>query len=200
VRVSQTQAFRDLLAKVRGGDQAAAAELVRQYETELRRAVRVRLTDPRLRRVLDSADVCQSVLAQFFVRVAAGEFDLDRPEQLLHLLVRMARNKVLDKARRQQADKRDQRRVDLAPAARLDELSGNAPGPERIVANQDLLSAVRRLLSEDERHLADQRAQGREWRDLSHELGAQPDALRKKLSRGLDRVLAQLGLEGINDD
>jgi RNA polymerase sigma factor (sigma-70 family) len=200
VRVSETQAFRDLLAQVRGGDQAAAAELVRQYEAELRRAVRVRLTDPRLRRVLDSADVCQSVLAQFFVRVAAGEFDLDRPEQLLHLLVRMARNKVLDKARRQQADKRDQRRVDLAPAARLDELPGKVPGPERIVANQDLLSAVRRLLSEDERHLADQRAQGREWRDLSDELGAQPDALRKKLSRGLDRVLAQLGLEGINDD
>ena len=110
--MSETQAFRDLLAKVRAGDQQSAAELIGQYDAELRRAVRVRLTDPRLRRVVDTADVCQSVLAQFFVRVAAGEFDLERPEQLLHLLVRMARNKLLDKVRRQQADKRDQRRVE----------------------------------------------------------------------------------------
>ena len=50
----------------------------------------------RLRRVLDSVDVCQSVLANFFVRVAAGQFDLDQPEQLLRLLATMARNRILD--------------------------------------------------------------------------------------------------------
>jgi hypothetical protein len=43
-----------------------AAELV------IRRAVRLRLSDPALRRLFDSADVCQSALASSFVRAAAG--------------------------------------------------------------------------------------------------------------------------------
>jgi RNA polymerase sigma-70 factor (ECF subfamily) len=190
-------AFGDLLRRVRAGDERAAAELVRSYEPEVRRAVRVRLTDPRLRRVLDSADVCQSVLANFFVRVAAGEFDLERPEQLVRLLVAMARNKVLDQARRQQAVRRDQRRLDAGAA--LDGLPGSAPDPGRVAAGRDLLAEVRRLLSEEERHLADQRALGREWADIAGEQGAAPDALRKKLSRALDRVAARLGLEDIGD-
>ncbi len=194
----EEQTFCDLLQRVRAGDEAAATELVRRYEPEVRRAVRVRLTDPRLRRVLDSADVCQSVLANFFVRVTAGEFDLDRPEQLLHLLLAMARNKLLDKARRQHARRRDQRRLEAGADAALDGLQGGEPDPVRVVAGQDLLATVRGLLSDEERYLADQRGLGREWADIAGEQGARPDALRKKLSRALDRVTARLGLEEID--
>jgi DNA-directed RNA polymerase specialized sigma24 family protein len=198
VAVAEEQTFCDLLWRVRAGDEAAATELVRRYEPEVRRAIRVRLTDPRLRRVLDSVDVCQSVLANFFVRVTAGEFDLDRPEQLLHLLLAMARNKLLDKARRQHARRRDQRRIEAGADAALDGLQGAEPDPGRVVAGQDLLATVRGLLSDEERYLADQRALGREWADIAGEQGARPDALRKKLSRALDRVTARLGLEEID--
>jgi hypothetical protein len=38
------------------------------------------LTDARLRREIDSADICQAVLANFFVRVAAGQFEIETPE------------------------------------------------------------------------------------------------------------------------
>ena len=57
--MSEANAFRDLIARVRAGDAAAAAELVRLYEPAIRRAVRVRLVDARLERLLDSMDVCQ---------------------------------------------------------------------------------------------------------------------------------------------
>ena len=50
--------FRELIRRVRAGEQDAAAELVRQYEPTTRRMVRVRLTDTRLRAMLDSMDVC----------------------------------------------------------------------------------------------------------------------------------------------
>jgi DNA-directed RNA polymerase specialized sigma24 family protein len=196
--VTESLIFRDLLERVRAGDQQAAANLVLQFEPELRRAVRVRLTDPRLRRVVDTVDICQSVLANFFVRVRVGEFDLSQPEQLLHLLLAMAKNKLLDKARRQQARKRDQRRVEGNPNVALDDVAGREPEPGRVVEWQDLLEEVRRLLDDDERYLADQRALGREWPDIAAELGAQPDALRKKLTRALDRVTARLGLEVID--
>jgi hypothetical protein len=68
--------FEHLIGQVRRGDEHAAAELVRRYEKALRLAVHVRLSDPGLRRLLDSTDICQSVLASFFVRVAAGQYEL----------------------------------------------------------------------------------------------------------------------------
>jgi hypothetical protein len=37
-------------------------------------------------------DICQSVLATFFVRVAAGEYDLKEPDDLIKLLPNMTRN------------------------------------------------------------------------------------------------------------
>jgi RNA polymerase sigma-70 factor (ECF subfamily) len=196
--VSDSQTFLDLLQRVRQGDQRAAADLVRQFEPELRRIVRVRLNDPRLRRVLDSADVCQSVLANFFVRVSLGEFDLRRPQQLLHLLIVMARNKLRDKARRQQAVRRDQRRLEKHEDGCLDGLPAREPGPEHVAAGRDLLAEVRRLLTDDERSLADQRALGRDWNEIAAQLGVPPDGLRKKLTRALDRVAARLGLEVID--
>jgi RNA polymerase sigma-70 factor (ECF subfamily) len=193
--VSDDEAIHDLLQRVRGGDGEAAAELVRRYEPEIRRAIRIRLTDPRLRRVLDSMDVFQSVLGNFFVRVAAGQYDLAEPGQLLALLAAMARNKVLDHARRQRAARRDQRRVETGASDALTRLVDSAPGPSRIAAGRELLQEVRRLLTDEERDLADQRALGRDWAVIAAERGARPDALRKKLTRALDRVARGLGLE-----
>jgi RNA polymerase sigma-70 factor (ECF subfamily) len=197
--MSDDETFFELLQRVRLGDQAAATELVHQFEPELRRVVRVRLNDPRLRRVIDSVDVCQSVLANFFLRVRVGEFDLRQPEELLHLLIVMARNKLRDKARRQQAGRRDQRRVVAPRDDLLDGLTAPAPGPVHVVEQRDLLAEVRRLLTDEERFLADQRAQGHEWSEIAADLGVGADGLRKKLSRALDRVLAHLGLEEIDD-
>jgi RNA polymerase sigma-70 factor (ECF subfamily) len=197
--VSEDEVIRDLLQRVRGGDGAAAAELVRRYEPEVRRVIRVRLTDARLRRVLDSMDVCQSVLGNFFVRVAAGQYDLREPGQLLSLLAAMARNKVLDHARRQQAARRDQRRVVSGEPEALTRLVDSAPGPSRIAAGRDLLQEVRRLLTDEERDLADQRALGRDWEAIAAERGGRPDTLRKKLTRALDRVARSLGLEDTDD-
>src|SRR5260370_4819279 len=79
--------FFEFIKRVRAGDEQAATELVRQYETEIRREVRLRLRDGRLRRGFDSVDICQSVLASFFVRAALGQYELEEPQQLIKLLV-----------------------------------------------------------------------------------------------------------------
>src|SRR3954470_9306646 len=118
--------FADLLERVRRGDSDAASEIVRKYESAIRVAVRTRLSDPALRRQFDSMDVCQSVLASFFLRAAAGQYDLRDPAQLVALLTKMARNKVAMRARHEYREKRDVRRnVQLGdaqePAARCNE-------------------------------------------------------------------------------
>src|SRR5204862_4770208 len=93
--------FADFIRRIRAGDGEAAAELVRRYEPLVRREVRLHLEDRRLARLFDADDVCQSVLARFFIRAAGGQYDLDQPDQLPRLLARMARNKLASAARRQ---------------------------------------------------------------------------------------------------
>src|SRR5262245_60759327 len=92
--------FAGFLGRLRTGDDEAASELVRRYESAVRLEVRIRLVDSRLRRILDTMDIYQSVLASFFVRAAAGQYELERPDQLVRLLVTIARNKVAYQARR----------------------------------------------------------------------------------------------------
>ena len=109
--------FADFVRRIRAGDDAAAEELVRHYEPLIRREVRLRVEDDRLNRAFDSIDVSQSVLASFFVRAAVGEYDLESPEQLVRLLMTMARNKLASRARQERSQRRDVRRVASAAAA-----------------------------------------------------------------------------------
>jgi RNA polymerase sigma-70 factor (ECF subfamily) len=196
--MSEPRPFEDLIDGVRRGDASAAAELVRNYEPEVRRTVRMRLTDMRLRRVLDSVDICQSVLANFFVRAAAGQFELDTPSQLLKLLVTMARNRLFNHAEAQRAARRDNRRQVAGGEEVLEAVAAGQPTPSQVVADNELLQRARQLLSDEERYLADQRALGRGWPEIAQELGGDPEALRKRLSRAMDRVAQQLGLDGPN--
>ncbi len=194
--MTEEETFRDLIRRVRTGDQQAATDLVRQYENEIRRAIRVRLTDPGMCRILDSMDVCQSVMANFFVRARGGQFELERPDQLLRLLVTMARNKLLDQVRKQHSERRDQRRLAPGPSAQLDAVADRgASTPSQIVSEEELREAMQRQLSPDERFLAEQRALGRDWAEIAREHGSTPEALRKKLARALDRVTRHLGLD-----
>jgi RNA polymerase sigma-70 factor (ECF subfamily) len=191
--MSEEVTFRELVLRVRAGDAQAAEELVRRYEPTIRLMVRRRLTDPALRRLLDSADICQSVLASFFVRAAAGQYDLDSPEQLLKLLGVIARNKLANQVQHHRADRRDYHRT-AGSAEQRDPVDQGA-SPSHVVASQELLDEVRKRLSPEERHLAELRAAGRAWADIAAELGGTPDGLRMQLSRAIDRISRELGLD-----
>ena len=156
--------------------------------------MRVRLTDPRLRRVMDSVDVCQSVFANFFVRISMGEYDLNHPGDLAALLVAMARNTLLDHVRRLQSQKRDQRRLAVDGDEELAGVKDSADGPAEIAANKDLLAEVRERMTAEEQQLADLRGAGLDWPEIAARLGATADALRKKFTRAIDRIAEQLGL------
>jgi RNA polymerase sigma-70 factor (ECF subfamily) len=188
-------ALQDLLRRVREGDEGAASDLVRTYGPHVRRAVRLQLRDPRLRRWLDSVDVCQSVMAVFFARIALGQYDIERPEQLVHLLAAMARNKLATKARGAQVVRRDAGAFNADGRWRSEPVDPS-PDPARQVAGRDLLDTFRARLSADERMLSDLRVEGRRWSEIALDLGAEPDALRKKLSRALSRVAHELNLDG----
>lgn len=186
--------FTELLARVRAGDGQAAEELVRKYEPVIRVTIRARLQDARLRRVVDSMDICQSVMANFFTRAAFGEFDLEAPDQLVGLLVTMAKNKVISQGRRERSGKRDVRRLELDGGMHLDDLSGE-PEPGRIVADRELIAVIRAGLSAEEQEIADMRGMGRSWGEVAEALGGTAEARRKQFGRALRRVLRELGLD-----
>ena len=189
--MSHHDQFVDLIRRVRQGDEQASEELVRCYEPAIRVAVRARLTDPKLRRLLDSMDVCQSVLGNFFARAAAGQFELERPEQLVALLATMARNRVYNHAYQQQAARRDQRRTRPTDDEQAIDPAGS---PSATVDALDLQDAVRSRLSDEERRIADRWASGDAWDEIGATFGARPDTLRIRLARALQRVRKELRL------
>lgn len=188
-----TPSFADWIARVRAGDEQAATELVKQYERVIRVAVRVRLTDPRLRSQFDSMDVCQSVMGSFFVRAAAGQYDLDSPQNLVALLVKMAHNKLLMQVRKHKTQKQDVNRLE----ARGDDapIADNSPGPERHAIGRELLSRLLDKLDGETRDLAQRRMLGQGWEEIARDLGGTPQGHRMRLSRAIDRLAPELGID-----
>jgi RNA polymerase sigma-70 factor (ECF subfamily) len=190
--------FAEFVARIRAGDAQAAAELVRRYEPAIRMEVRVRLRDPRLGRFFDSMDICQSVLATFFIRVAAGQYDLDEPGQLIRLLVGITRKKVAENARKQKAQRRDHRRAEPLDL-RQHEVAAAGSTPSQIVAGEELLRDFHKRLGHEERQIADLRAQGHSWDSIAVKLGGTTQARRKQLARAVERVSKYLGIDEADD-
>ena len=158
--------FRDLMARTRAGDEEAARECVRLYEPEIRRAARMRLNDQRLRRIMDSMDISQSVFGRFFRVATEGSLELETPVQMLALLVTMTRNRVIDLHRRETAQRRNGKPFAGArPPADVAEIAADGAGPGTAAA-----------------------ARGESWKEIAAALGKPEDQLRKKLARALERV------------
>jgi DNA-directed RNA polymerase specialized sigma24 family protein len=189
--VSENAPFRDLMRRLRAGDPRAALELVRGYEWAIRLQVRVRLTEPDLRRLLDSMDVVQLVWASFFPRAAAGQYELEDPKKLLNLLITLAHNKLLDAAKNLRRKRRGDGQV-VGGIPDAGEPVDPHPGPAEVADERDFVQEFRKRLSASERHLWDQRLLGRSWVEIAADTGADADVLRIQFHRALERIARQM--------
>jgi RNA polymerase sigma factor (sigma-70 family) len=187
--------FPNLIARVRTGDQSAAWELVREYEPEIRRIVRVQLQSSALRQSQESSDVCQSVFLRFFLGLRAGDFVLDTPAQLVGLLATIARHRLRDLSRRQRAIKRGGNTRAHAGHEAAETVPDPTPGPEQLVTCREIQAAVRSRLTDEQRFLLEQRDAGRNWTEIAADLGEPAETVRKRLTRALDRAVRELELE-----
>ncbi|MGD9634357.1 MAG: RNA polymerase sigma factor [Pirellulales bacterium] len=192
--MSSDTSFDDLVHRVRAGDSAAAEEVVRRYEMAIRVAVRTRLSDPALRRQFDSMDICQSVLASFFLRAAAGQYDLHDPAQLVALLTKMAQNKLAMHARSEYRQRRDIRRA-IELADDMAESPYKSSQPLEKMADRDLLQQALKMMDPQVRQMADSRAAGAEWTDIASNLGGTADARRKQFRRAMNRIAQTLQVD-----
>ena len=193
----QDASFSDLIERLRGGDTAAAEEFMCRYGEAIRRETRFMLLDARLRRIVAESDVCQSVVMRFFVDLWAGKYEFERPADLMGLLKKMVRARVVDLARHWTAQRRDLRR-NVATGDGLDShLAVEHVTPSRIVAHGELLEQIRARLSNREQEILGLRQQRLGWQEIAGRIGggSGPEAIRKQYERALARVSKELNIE-----
>ena len=190
--------FAGFIRRIRSGDEAAARELIQRYEQEIRIIARVRIKDPRLRREFDSVDVCQSVFGIFFVGAVDGKFQLETEKDLINLLATMVQNKITDKKRRQNTQRRGGKQSNPLNIDTMD-LAGGDETPSTIASNQELLKKGCERLSPEEREIADLLRDGHTWDAISARIGKPAEALRKRNGRLIDQVKSELGLKALPD-
>ncbi len=87
-----------LIRRMREGDRDAVGEFIARYGDRIRRRVRGRLS-PGMRRVFDSHEILSTVARRLDELVSARQLRASEEGELWALVLRIARNAVVDKAR-----------------------------------------------------------------------------------------------------
>src|SRR4051812_21028485 len=170
------------LARIRGGDEDAARELLTRYEAEVRLVVRRQL--PRLLRSrFDSLDFLQSVWGSFFRRVRTGPADFEDSRHLVAFLARAAKNKVIDEYRRAGSQKQDMHREEpiYAEGNRPRDLAADIDTPSEVAQAREVFGRLRDLLPEDRRTILELKAEGLSSREIGERIGVSERTVQRVL-------------------
>jgi len=188
--------FSELLSRVRKWDPEAVQTFLARFEPQVRREIRIRLTDPLILVAHSESDVCQSIVIDFLVRLRAGQYDFNNSDEVVRFLVTATTHKVRNVGRKERAARRTVRRRDPDADVQL-AVPDREASPSSIVATRELFEQVLENLPPDDRYLAVQRGQGKTWKELAEELHEKEDTLRRRLQRSLDRVLMRLNPDNL---
>jgi RNA polymerase sigma-70 factor (ECF subfamily) len=190
--------FADVMARLRSGEDAAAAEVFERFSGRLLALAR-RQFDSALRHKIDPEDVVQSAYKSFFVRFGIGKFELGDWGGLWGLLTLITLRKCADRVAYHRAERRNLAR-EAAPPANASgvwwEGIDREPTPDEAVV---FAEAVERLLGDldaDERPIVEMSLQGYTVPEISRQLGRAERSVRRLRERVRVRV-EQMQLEGI---
>lgn len=175
--------FQRFLEILHSGDAEAVDRLLADFDPFLRRAIRLRLFDTRARRVVDTADILQSLLKDFLDREGADGTPASS-QKLRAYLKAAAQYKIASKVRKER-----RRTADLSDVA---EPMSPEPSSTRRVEDDDMIEAIRSRLDDCSRRVLDLSQQGRTWRQIADEIGGHPDTLRIQLRRSIAAALAEI--------
>ncbi len=183
-----TPELQEFFAKIQGGDEGAVKAILEELDPFLRRVIRMRLLDGRLRHAVDTTDILQSLLKDFLHNPPPAS----PPKRARRSYAPTSLPPCATRSRR-----------DCARSAAMRAVfprNGNPRVPSRMSANapedQDFAAAIRSRLGESTRLLFDLKAQGLTWQEVAAQVGGRADALRMRLNRAVAAVLTELGDEG----
>lgn len=179
---------RDLIAKYKAGDQAAATELFDRYCEKLMPLAKRRIGH-RLATRMDPEDVLQSAFRTFFVHVRNDEFTFDGENDLYKLLVRLTVNKALRQIAYHMAKKRSPGREvaqPTDPGDSFDPIAGLAahnPAPEVETAVIDEFERFLAQLPEFDRKVLELKLHGHSTTEIAEKLGSYDRKIRRVIER-----------------
>jgi RNA polymerase sigma-70 factor, ECF subfamily len=186
--------FAELMARLRAGDDAAAAEVFRRYAARLHGLARRHL-DTVLRRKVDAEDVVQSAYKSFFFRYGDGRLEVGDWDNLWGLLTLITLRKCADRAEYFRAERRAVSR-EVAPPP--DEGAGGAweavnrePAPDEAALLAETVEQLFRDLDADERPVVELSLQGYTAQEISERLGRAERSvrrLRERVRKRLERM------------
>jgi DNA-directed RNA polymerase specialized sigma24 family protein len=179
-----TSELSDFFSVLRSGDDQAVEQLLSQLDPILRRLIRLRLIDGRLRQVMDTTDIFQSLVKDFLSQKEAGPAPAGSSAGLCAYLAAAVRYKIQTRTRKE-----------LRHQSGLPdhwEPISSEPDPAQQVQDQDSRQAIRSRLAEPTRRLFDLKMQGLTWTAIAEQVGGDPDALRMRLRRAVTAVLGEL--------
>jgi len=148
------QEFLALIERVRQGDTEALAELVKQYEPELRLAAHIRLGSS-MRRFMDSIDLVQSVHHSLLIGLRQQKFDISTPDKLLALAGLILKRKIANHWRHL----KHQQKLDNSSdeTREVDIILEEKEDPARLAQVRDQIKCLCRILNDTERRLVELR-------------------------------------------
>lgn len=183
----------DLVALLRDGNEDAATELYNRYLIKLMNLVGQHLArkfNPRL----GAEDVVQSVFRSMFRLTQEGRFEFEGDGDFWKLLLTMALNKVRNKVRFHEAEKRSPSRESgstSSPAVDsflVSSITKQPLNPQEIVEFSDTLEYVLSRLDAREQQLIQLRMDGCTQQEIADKMNVDPRTIRRLLTNIRDRT------------
>src|SRR5215510_11746517 len=168
----------DLLARLCGGDEAAAEQAFLAFEPYLRKAVRRQLPAP-LRTRFDSTDIIQSVWADVLRGFREAGWRFTDADHLRGFLFVATRNRLIDRVRQHQ--KAAAREEPLREGDGQHSLPSPQPRPSEIAQAGDLWERILAHCPAEHRPILELRRQGYLLAEIAERTGLHPDSVRRIL-------------------
>jgi RNA polymerase sigma-70 factor (ECF subfamily) len=184
--------FQDLMARLRNGDQEAAALIFQRFAHRLVALARSRLS-PLLRAKIDPEDVLQTALRSFFRGQAEGRLEVESWDSLWSLLTVITLRKCGRRVEHFRAACRDVRReADVGRAEEDSAASWEAvardPTPAEAMVLAETVGELVRGLSDRDRRIVELSLQGEGIPEVAAEIGCSERTVERVLQRLRERL------------
>lgn len=186
-----------LLARVRGGSQVAAGQLVHRYSQRLLALAKAR-TGADLAARVDAEDIVQSAFGSFFRGAKQGFYTAPDGEELWGLLLVITLNKIRTKGAYHRAGKRDVRKTTGGDALTGPGMDPPADDTAATAMLQMVIDEVLSNLPEGHREVVRMRIEGHEVADIATATGRSKRTVERVLQEFRGRMAEAYG--GESDD